>query len=128
MGWLTLHVMPFVVVHGAARGADTFAGEWARAVGPHPGPDFNQDMAPPVVEEAHPANWKLQGAGPRRNQEMLATGLDVVYAFVNKPLNESKGTADMVRRCRAAKVRTYVTFAPHAAPEPKEAWHGVTGL
>lgn len=78
-----------IIVHGAARGADTLAGEVAKQFGFH--------------VEAHPADWKQHGkaAGPIRNQEMLDSGVDVVLAF---PLGESRGTWDMVRRARAAGV------------------------
>lgn len=75
------------LVHGAATGADSLAaGVWA-------------DRDRPV--EAHPADWQLfgKGAGPRRNQEMVDSGLDLLIAFPG-----GRGTADMVRRCEAAGV------------------------
>lgn len=66
----------FVVIHGAAVGADTFAGEWARqrATG----------FPTVVVEEAHPANWGRYGnlAGPIRNGEMVRSGVDLVLGFL----------------------------------------------
>ncbi len=70
----------FVLVHGAARGADTLAAEWAE-----------HDAW--VVVEPHPANWGTHGrsAGPIRNQEMLDTGVDGVVAFPG-----GRGTAHMV--------------------------------
>jgi hypothetical protein len=96
-----------VVVHGAARGADTIAGRLARQRG--------------LVVEAHPAKWSEHGdgwchcsmplpaicsaAGPRRNQLMLDRGADVAHAF---PLPESIGTVDMVQRLKAAGVPTTV--------------------
>jgi hypothetical protein len=44
-----------------------------------------------------------------RNQHMLDNGHpDLVAAFVDKPLSESKGTADMVRRAIVAGVPVYV--------------------
>jgi len=88
-----------VVIEGAAPGADTVAGEWATAM---------------LYDEKHlsyPADWKRYGkdAGPIRNAQMLDEGKpDLVVAFIDQPLNESKGTADMVRRSRAAGVPTYV--------------------
>lgn len=80
---------PFkVLIHGAAIGADTLAGEWAKARG--------------VTVEAYPARWDLHGrsAGPIRNRRMLRKGKpDVVIAFPG-----GDGTADMVRQAKAAGV------------------------
>lgn len=87
---------PVEILHGAAKGADALAAEWA---------DSNLCYA-----EAYPADWQHKGsrAGPIRNQQMFNTRPDLVLAFVNKPLEESRGTADMVRRARLAGVKTYV--------------------
>lgn len=88
------------VLHGAAKGADSLAGFWGHR---------NADE---VAE--YPARWDTHGrsAGPMRNQEMLDKGQpDVVWAFIDKPLSESKGTADMVRRASKAGVPTYVVQA-----------------
>lgn len=79
------------LIHGAARGADTLAGEWAEAkgVGVHAFP-------------VHPAQWEAQGkaAGHLRNARMLAEGRpDAVLAFPG-----GRGTADMVAKARAAGV------------------------
>lgn len=55
-----------LLIHGAARGADTLAGEWAKARGIEPLP--------------FPAAWRRpdgsrdNSAGPRRNQQMLDEG------------------------------------------------------
>jgi hypothetical protein len=79
---------PVVLVHGAARGADSLADAWARSM-------------PGVAPEPHLASWQLCGpecppgphrkpgrggdycpfAGPRRNAAMLQTGIDAVIAF-----------------------------------------------
>ena len=87
---------PDVVIHGAARGADTLAEDWARS---HEVPYYG-----------YPAKWKSHGkkAGPIRNQQMLgvieglrASGHDVtVLAF---PLPNSKGTHHMVAIARAGE-------------------------
>jgi hypothetical protein len=80
--------VPYVIVHGAAVGADQMAGSWARSRG--------------VAEAAFPADWGRDGraAGPIRNQRMLDEGRpDLVVAFPG-----GRGTADMVRRARAAGV------------------------
>jgi hypothetical protein len=83
-----------VLVHGAARGADSLAGEWARARG--------------IAEERHPANWERDGkrAGPIRNAEMLATGIDGVVAFPG-----GRGTAHMVQIAREAGVPVWQPLA-----------------
>jgi hypothetical protein len=78
-----------VIIHGAAPGADTLAGQWAH------------DRGIPV--EAFPADWEKHGraAGPIRNQQMLAEGKpDLVVAFPGH-----RGTANMVRQAREAGVR-----------------------
>lgn len=76
-----------VLVHGAARGADSLAAQAAEFLG--------------MPIEAHPANWRKYGkaAGAIRNQEMLDTGVDIVLAFPG-----GTGTADMIRRARKAGV------------------------
>lgn len=76
------------IIHGGARGADSFAGRWGK--GEH------------IKVRQFPADWKKHGkaAGPIRNQEMLGTNPDAVLAFKG-----GKGTADMVRRAEAAGIR-----------------------
>lgn len=77
------------LVHGAAPGADSMAGVICES---HFGV---------VKVDPYPADWDQHGnaAGPIRNQQMLEEGEpDIVLAFVNKPLAESKGTRDMVQR------------------------------
>ena len=79
-----------VIITGKAPGADRLAKNWARSRGIK------------VVEV--PAEWPLHGrkAGPIRNQKMLDEEKpDLVVAFPG-----GKGTRDMVRRSRAAGVRT----------------------
>ncbi len=69
-----------VLIHGAARGADTLAASWARRRG--------------IQGQAFPANWRKHGkaAGPVRNAQMLEEGQPVlVVAFPG-----GRGTADMV--------------------------------
>lgn len=110
-GWNTLHRSPFVVIHGGARGADALAKWWVECSPHHPGAMPEYDM-PPVVQEAWPAKWKAhgKGAGPIRNEEMLRRGEpNVVFAFVCKPLAESRGTADMLQRAKKAGLPVYVT-------------------
>lgn len=77
-----------VVIAGGARGADTMVEEWAKSRG--------------VECIVYNADWKGLGrkAGPIRNQRMLDEGKpDLVIAFPG-----GRGTADMVRKARAAGV------------------------
>jgi hypothetical protein len=80
---------PFTeIIHGGARGADRLAGEWG--------------TRHRISVRQFPAQWDKNGkkAGPIRNQQMLAEGKpDLVIAFPG-----GRGTADMVRRARAAGV------------------------
>lgn len=75
-----------VVIHGAARGADTEVARWCSVRG--------------VPVWPFPADWKTHqnAAGPIRNQRMLdESAPSHVLAFPG-----GTGTADMVRRARAA--------------------------
>jgi hypothetical protein len=79
---------PTTIIHGAARGADTLAANYARAKN--------------IEEIACPADWAKYGlkAGFYRNQQMLNDHKpDLVIAFPG-----GRGTADMVRRAHKAKV------------------------
>lgn len=71
-----------VLVHGAARGADTLAAEWAAERG--------------VPAEAFAADWKRfgRGAGPERNARMAGSGLTGLVAFPG-----GKGTTNMIAEC-----------------------------
>lgn len=91
---------PITVIEGGAPGADTHAGAWAELRG--------------AQHEHYPADWDRHGkaAGPIRNQQMLDEGKpDVVWAFVDKPLVDSRGTHDMVQRAKRAGLPTYVVEA-----------------
>ena len=91
---------PFTqIIHGAARGADTLAGEWG--------------IRNKVPVRPYPAHWRHKagcemgcakvigpGAGPIRNEKMLAEWKpDLVIAFPG-----GSGTTDMMRRAHAAGV------------------------
>lgn len=78
------------IIHGAARGADTLAGQWA------------EDRGVPV--EAFPAKWDLHGkaAGHIRNQQMLDAGAQATIAFPG-----GAGTNDMVRRSIAHGIKVW---------------------
>jgi len=101
--WLSmLRTRPTLVVHGGAGGADTLAHMWAKLNG--------------VEARPYPADWTKLGprAGPVRNQQMLdAEKPDLVLAFEG-----GRGTADMVRRARAAGVPV-IEASTAATPEGK---------
>ncbi len=81
-----------VVIHGAARGADSLADLYARQNG--------------LETEAYPLDWDKygKGAGPVRNKQMLDEGRPTdVIAFVANPTN-SPGTANMVLQALARGV------------------------
>ena len=93
-----------VLIHRAAVGADTLAGEWAQSRG--------IDVAScPAQWSVHDPNWcrcsnsrrpHCPSAGARRNAQMLQDAKpDLVIAFPG-----GNGTADMVRRAEAAGVAT----------------------
>lgn len=91
------------IIHGAARGADTLAGEIAEEMG--------------IEVEEYPADWTRDGkaAGPIRNQVMLDTGRpDAVLA-----LPGGRGTADMVNR--ATKSNLLAVFDLHNFKETDHA-------
>lgn len=88
------------IVHGGARGADRMAGEWVKLMRRYG-----------VREEVHNADWHRygRGAGPKRNEEMVAAGADVVLAF-RKLTSENIGTNDCVRRAKLAGL-TVIEYA-----------------
>src|SRR6478736_3076638 len=76
------------IIQGGADGADRLARLWCHSR--------------KCAYENYPADWRKhgRGAGPIRNQEMLDDGQPTkVVAFPG-----GRGTADMVRRARAAGV------------------------
>jgi len=80
-----------LLIEGEAPGADTYAKNWAKARG--------------VSYAAVPALWVQHGAkaaGPLRNQAMVELGPEVVIAFEG-----GTGTADMVRKAKAAGIQVF---------------------
>lgn len=76
------------LIHGGARGADSLGAAWATNNG--------------IRTEKFAADWAAhgKGAGHIRNQRMLVEGEpELVVAFPG-----GRGTADMVRRAKAAGV------------------------
>lgn len=82
-----------LVIHGAARGADTLAANWAASRG--------------VEAKAYPADWDRHGkaAGHIRNAAMLTEEPDGVVAFPG-----GRGTSDMRRKAEAAAVKAWIPF------------------
>lgn len=88
-----------IIVHGAAQGADTIAGNIAKELG------F-------PVREYQP-DWMSLGrfAGPVRNATMLKEEhpdrdgvlIDLVIAFIRDP-KKSRGTSDMIKKAQSAKI------------------------
>jgi predicted TIM-barrel enzyme len=82
-----------VVISGGAYGADKLAEEAAS----------RHDLYMAV----YVADWQRWGrrAGILRNIKMLQDGQPTeAYAFIDKPLEESRGTHDMVKRLEAAGI------------------------
>jgi len=82
-----------VLVSGHAIGADRIAEEIAVGLG--------------WVVEIHEPDWKLHGqsAGFKRNTTMLETEVQAVLAFHK---NNSKGTADTIRKAKERKIPTRI--------------------
>lgn len=77
------------IIEGGAKGADYLAARWSA-------------MRNLPDHARFPADWTVHGkaAGPRRNQRMVDEGKpDLVVAFPG-----GTGTADMVRRAKAAGI------------------------
>lgn len=74
-----------LVIHGASKGADALASEWAKKRG--------------IEQAVFPADWEAYGkfAGPRRNGEMLAMKPDLAITFAG-----GRGTADVRYKLTAA--------------------------
>lgn len=93
-----LKVLPnnTIIVHGAARGADTIANQIAENL--------------LLLREPHPANWERYGkaAGHIRNLKMLSLGAQLVLAF---PLPHSKGTYDMIQIAQNSGIKVITHHA-----------------
>ncbi len=90
-----------VLIHGDAQGADRMAASIALDLG-----------LPEEKILKYPAGWKLYGksAGPIRNRQMLKEGQPTqVLAFHDHP-EISRGTVDMVKIAKKAKVPTWCSW------------------
>ena len=93
-----------MLIHGAARGADTLAGEWADDRG--------------ILSAAVKALWDKHGrqaAGPIRNRGMLELRPDAVVAFPG-----GAGTADMMTAAREAGVLVWEPYKQSPAVPANE--------
>lgn len=90
---------PTVVIHGAARGADTLAAAWCR-------------KNPKVYEIAVPAKWDLLGksAGMARNRVMASLSPDLVLAFFATGA-ANVGTTAMTKLARQRGIRVEAFWA-----------------
>lgn len=81
-----------LLCHGAARGADTIAGEEAIR------------LKIPVT--VFPAQWSRygRGAGPIRNQQMLDEFKPNLVEAFHDNIESSKGTKDMISRARRSRI------------------------
>lgn len=85
-----------IVIHGAAKGADTLGGFVADKLG------FK------VIP--FDAKWKIYGraAGPIRNQQMIDEGKPELVLAFHENISESLGTKDMVNRARGVGIKVEV--------------------
>ena len=89
------------LIHGDSRGADRCAGSLAKELG--------------IKVVPVPADWRTHGkaAGPIRNQRMIDDFRpDLVLAFPG-----GRGTADMVARAEAAKIKVVWPAGQSSNPE-----------
>lgn len=82
----TLNPKEDVIIHGAAKGADSLAGNLATS------------MKMKVL--VFPAKWEefSRAAGTIRNQQMIDEGHPDLVVYFHENLDGSKGTKDMVNR------------------------------
>jgi len=110
VGYMVADMHGMTLIEGGAKGADAAASWWAENSPMHAHGERGEDD-PPFEHLCFPADWVKNGkaAGPIRNQLMIEGGRpNLCVAFIDKPLAESRGTADMVRRSLKAGVRTVV--------------------
>lgn len=78
-----------VIIHGAAPGADSLAGEWAKANN--------------IPVESYPADWNTHGrsAGHIRNKQMLVDGKpNIIVAMPG-----GRGTSNMIEISKRAGIK-----------------------
>lgn len=84
-----------IIIHGAAKGADSISGYIADELG--------------FEIKTYPAEWNKYGkaAGPIRNKKMLDERPDLVLAF-HSNIQSSKGTKHMIKIAKNAGVNVKV--------------------
>lgn len=84
-----------VIVHGAARGADTLAAQYVTDQR-----DAFEVDGILIWDEPHPADWQRHGkrAGYLRNAEMVRLGADACVAFIKNGSKGATHTADLADR------------------------------
>jgi len=81
-----------IIIHGAAKGADTIAGRVATSLG--------------MEVKVFPADWSIgKRAGPIRNTQMLVEGKPDAVVYFHNNLEGSKGTKNMVEQAEKAGVK-----------------------
>ncbi len=85
-----------VIIEGEAEGADLLARSVAEEIG--------------FTVEPYPANWARygRGAGPVRNRQMLDEGQPHLVLAFHDNIQESKGTADMVKQAAKRGIETLI--------------------
>jgi len=88
----------YLIIHGAADGADSIAAGFVRYMNKYPDDCFK------VFEDPWPADWKehKRAAGPIRNRLMLTQNPKLVISMPG-----GVGTADMIRISKKAGVPVY---------------------
>ena len=95
-----------IIVHGGASGIDSLCSQLVR---------YNTDL---FDEDPFPAEWKIDGvfqpnAGFERNQAMVDSGVQGALVFAGEG-----GTADCLRRIKAAGIR-YYDYSAYWMGQPK---------
>lgn len=111
---------PILIIHGAAKGADSIARDWARAM---------RRVGFRVEEKPYPAKWRDTSsktyrsdrgydpyAGHARNQMMLDDNkgtISLVFACRRESLGGqwTRGTGDMVARCKKEGLEIFEVVA-----------------
>jgi hypothetical protein len=88
------------VIVGGAAGADSIGEQWARER------HITFGVFRPKWQRADGSTDRA--AGYKRNSLMLSKEPEMVIAFVDRPIKESKGTYDMINKANSAGVEHHV--------------------
>lgn len=102
----TLPRQALYLAHGNATGADRLSHTAAESLW-----GFGR-----VAVRAFPADWQAHGrsAGPKRNQRMLSEFGPTYWMAFHTQDDLGRGTADMVRRLRAARIPGRIVLLTHS--------------